>query len=638
MTGATGPQGISGEAVNTGATGPMGMTGMTGPTGTPGDAANTGATGPTGAPGAASNTGATGPTGQQGPTGFTGETGATGVTGPQGPTGTFDVGSTGFGNLIVYDVTAGPSGTVKYSSAIQTSSLGGGFEQLDVSGIVRIQNGGQQSLLIGDALSSDWSNNEVQVINNQGNQQASIIVGSDGAGLLRFVNAAGTTYVQAGLDASGGSGTKVNFTQFGSGNQAMTVDTSSQFVYVGTTQGGPAFSGNRLVVDGSGDFNGNLYSNHHYPNASYTYDLGSSSAYWRDLYLSTGTIYMGPTGTIGADSAGNVLINKSNGRGLGVGTATPTAALDVVGDAKISTNLNASSGLFYVDSVSNKVGIGTTTPARTLDVQGDGHYGNLLNVSGAFIAQAGATVNTAVLTANAGANVTGTLAVNANNLYVAGGQVGINTITPGATLDVNGTANIATSLTVNTNNLYVAGGQVGINTISPVTALDINGGLNFPYLYRSKYTYTLKTAPQGINGAVSGWPNGTFVTDWSGVQGTTNTELSASNAVWTCPQSGIWLCYLNLDDTLGATHIAFGDITANPDRKFINNTSAFIGFIPQGDQILATGDANFGSSNVGGTTSILSFALIMPMQGDTNTQLWLGSLAIQSSGSRFNWT
>jgi collagen type VII alpha len=506
--------GLSGEAVwahstggggagSTGPTGATGSIGSTGPTGTPGSAENTGATGPTGATG---STGATGPTGEMGSTGNTGATGATGTTGaigatgdtgstgytgsigatgPQGPIGTFDIGSTGFGNMIVYDFTAGPSGTVKYSSAIQTSSLGGGKEQLDVSGIVRIQNGGQQSLLIGDALSLDWSNNEVQVINNQGDKSASIIVGASGEGLLRFVNLAGVTYVQAGLGPTGGSGTKMNFTQFSSAGQTMTVDTSSQFVYVGTTPNGPAFNGNRLVVDGSGDFEGNLYSNHHLPNASYTYDLGSSSAYWRDIYLSTGTIYMGPTGTIGADGAGNLQLNRQNEKGVGINMAgiamPPGFALCVSGNSFFGPVV--SNPALSIDTTNGRVGINTLTPGVALDVSGvssfsggaalfSGPVGINTTSPGATLGVLGDVSATNVITSN---NV-----VTSGSLYVYGGAGALiqNDLSVNGTLAANGGETVTGTLAVNTDDLYVASSQVGINTTTPGAALGVNGDIS----------------------------------------------------------------------------------------------------------------------------------------------------------------
>jgi hypothetical protein len=45
------------------------------------------------------------------------------------------------------------------------------------------------------------------------------------------------------------------------------------------------------------------------PAVTNTYSLGSSTAVWNDLHVNTGTIYVGPTGTIKADSQGNILLN-----------------------------------------------------------------------------------------------------------------------------------------------------------------------------------------------------------------------------------------------------------------------------------------------------------------------------------------
>ncbi len=84
--GATGANGADGATGPTGPQGIAGPTGATGPQGSGGGA--TGATGPTGPQGPAGNNGAAGATGPQGPAGNNGATGAQGATGPQGPTGT----------------------------------------------------------------------------------------------------------------------------------------------------------------------------------------------------------------------------------------------------------------------------------------------------------------------------------------------------------------------------------------------------------------------------------------------------------------------------------------------------------------------------------------------------------------------
>ena len=87
-TGATGPQGATGNiglTGDTGATGPQGATGLQG---------LTGPSGPQGSIGLAGADGVDGVTGPQGATGSTGSTGASGATGPQGATGANGLGTT----------------------------------------------------------------------------------------------------------------------------------------------------------------------------------------------------------------------------------------------------------------------------------------------------------------------------------------------------------------------------------------------------------------------------------------------------------------------------------------------------------------------------------------------------------------
>jgi hypothetical protein len=171
--------------------------------------------------------GPTGPTGPTGPIGPTGLPGSATNTGATGPPGILSVEGTGYGNLVIYDTTAGPTGSVVYSSSIE-------------------------------------------------------------------------------VDASG----------------------------------------------------------HLLPTTSYTYDLGSTGAHWRDLYLSEGTIYLGPTGTIGGDETGSVLLNATNGRVVGIGTTTPNKqlgiSLDVSGGAYFgvsgegSARIVAQSGTTYFETGRSK--------------------------------------------------------------------------------------------------------------------------------------------------------------------------------------------------------------------------------------------------------------------------------------------
>jgi len=67
---------------------------------------------------------------------------------------------------------------------------------------------------------------------------------------------------------------------------------------------------------------------------------------------------------------------------VGIGTASPGSALDVVGDVAISSNLAVDTNTLFVDSVGNKVGIGVTNPDAKLHVNGNAIIGDIASVSG----------------------------------------------------------------------------------------------------------------------------------------------------------------------------------------------------------------------------------------------------------------
>ncbi|MBI2545450.1 MAG: hypothetical protein HYW22_02555, partial [Candidatus Aenigmarchaeota archaeon] len=99
------------------------------------------------------------------------------------------------------------------------------------------------------------------------------------------------------------------------------------------------------------------------PKTDNTYDLGSSSLRWRDLYATRNT-YLATTSGL-----------------VGIGTSSPISTLDVSGNLSVSGSTNSSidGSTFFVDATNNRIGIGTTSPASLLHVTGSAT--NLLNVS-----------------------------------------------------------------------------------------------------------------------------------------------------------------------------------------------------------------------------------------------------------------
>lgn len=173
------------------------------------------------------------------------------------------------------------------------------------------------------------------------------------------------------------------------------------------------------------------------------------------------------------DNDNRTLVVEPTTHRVGINTAAPAAALDVVGDAKVSTQLNAGSiqvagdidvntTTLVVKAGMGRVGIGTANPEVALDVVGD------VNVNGDMRLGNVMTVKSILK------------------------RVGINEPNPKATLDVNGSLAIANSLTTGelfvTRSLRIQGDtttpllqveaqKVGVNVITPLDTLHVGGGL-----------------------------------------------------------------------------------------------------------------------------------------------------------------
>jgi hypothetical protein len=96
---------------------------------------------------------------------------------------------------------------------------------------------------------------------------------------------------------------------------------------------------------------------------------------------------------LGQETGGTTVLNTKTGKPInfrvnnankmtmdldgkfGIGTVTPDANLDVVGNVYVSSNLTVGTSDFHVDTVTGFVGVGTTSPEYTLDVAGTSRLG-----------------------------------------------------------------------------------------------------------------------------------------------------------------------------------------------------------------------------------------------------------------------
>ena len=85
----------------------------------------------------------------------------------------------------------------------------------------------------------------------------------------------------------------------------------------------------------------------------------------------SGNITMPGTLTVGSNDVAfdspTFVVDNSNSR-VGLGTASPSVPVDIVGDVKMSANLTVDTSTLIVDSSNNRVGIGTTSPSYRLHV------------------------------------------------------------------------------------------------------------------------------------------------------------------------------------------------------------------------------------------------------------------------------
>ncbi|MEK7600565.1 MAG: hypothetical protein AAB463_01210 [Patescibacteria group bacterium] len=176
---------------------------------------------------------------------------------------------------------------------------------------------------------------------------------------------------------------------------------------------------------------------------------GGTSAYGYLRLMTSGTAATYLSG--GYNSAGTASISYINagGANVGIGTKTPEAGLDVVGNILASTSATTQ----YI-----------TLNAASQTSNGTGYDGRWY-----IRAQTGATTADRFSIMNNADTELFTIASN--------GYIGIGDSTPSTTLDITGAASISGSFMVDTATFYVnaTSNNVGIGTRTPNQLLDVNG-------------------------------------------------------------------------------------------------------------------------------------------------------------------
>jgi hypothetical protein len=277
--------------------------------------------------------------------------------------------------------------------------------------------------------------------------------------IAQFLNSTGTPVVLFGSTATNNIFinyfSNVNYGQIGIYGGTTALNITSSNVGIGTSN--PA---SRLDVAGQltlNNDNGWTTGGIRFRSTNGTQDAGliqgnNGYMYFRSPALDGAGGYQWFNG--GASTA---LMTLSNNGNLGIGTTTPSVALQI--------RANSAMGEFGPGGFA---GDGTTAAQAQLVIQSANNTNRRL----AFLVDS----NVSIAYIQALLNGTGGIPLILNN---AGGNVGIGTSNPGSRLAVAGGATIGTSYsnTAAPTNGMIIQGNVGIGTTGPIYPLDVNGSI-----------------------------------------------------------------------------------------------------------------------------------------------------------------
>ena len=223
------------------------------------------------------------------------------------------------------------------------------------------------------------------------------------------------------------------------------------------------FTGN-LAVPGTGTFGGSLL-----PSANITYDLGSPTKRWKDLYLANNTIYIG-TSTISTSGANLVFTNGAGGQVVVQGNSITTSNQIVNQNSNLT--VNPTNVLISVNAVDNVAVFTTTGSTITGNISATGNAivngiltDNYYYANGQPIdTQNPSGSNTQIqynLNNNFGASANFTFNESTNILTV-NGNGNFNNVSGGNTVSANYLISTSGCVTISTGAISVSGSNAGI--------------------------------------------------------------------------------------------------------------------------------------------------------------------------------
>lgn len=378
-------------------------------------------------------------------------------------------------------------------------------------------------------------------------------ISTDGSGNLIFSTAVGNSAAPMPYLIPTGESYIVNENFQGLFSQTITIDgefevdgvliqvtdtvnaSNNQVLYSdnGTPTGAAGFVFNsatsNLSIPGSLIASGNLL-----PNANVTYNLGSNTQRWNNLFLAGNTIYLG-SGTIGTDANGDISLKSANGGQLVVaGNATFTSIengnsnITITANGNVVTSVGGNLAVFVVtDTGANVYGTLSVTGNLTAGgIKTDNYYYSngspiplggtpggsntqiQFNNNGAFGASANLSFNTATNLLSVTGNVSADV-VTGNYLISNSGCVTVGS----GFIAVSGNAGgIFNSSITDINFGLVANVTIGSNTgnVTVRNNLNVASTLDAPNISVGDFYSRRTSIPVTINTVIDSFPIAQF--------------------------------------------------------------------------------------------------------------------------------